>query len=771
MRNRTAALAFTLLLSTIQSGGQGEVSPPSERFSEQGYVGLALRDIPSGHTIVSWILPGPLNGEGISAPLMDLARPDLLVAVNGEAMNAEQFKEFVRSSSPGSPLLLEYRRSNRRGGTIPDDIDHEDEIQTLEVILDSRDNWEGTIHRGRGHETIVTFDKSMQLDPHDPGNVLGEAVLEHELAEPIKELLSVFTEWLDKNDDFHMLSRVRAGFDNPFCLPELQELVTEEVRNASTDPIMTCLSMAAHNLDVSGTKVTEKSLLAAGDEHDGMLEAWLIKPLRCIGSDTDSALQELAGDRGFAAASLEFLRVPRERFYISGEETRNHLKVIRASMNVDFDLLVSTLHGMRKAADPDAYAMPDGEPIETPAELNDAVDGAILSATYDRQIGWVVVGSTESNRYDMTKIAGVIDPGGEDEYYATDLRLGNRAIVDFAGNDLYTGTPDQGPGSALLGISYIDDRAGDDRYEGDLLSAGAAMYGVSLLLDRGGNDVYKGSEWSLGAGCYGAGMIIDLGSGNDQYLGDFLCEGVGGPRGFGCIIDENGRDLYRANGPTPSMYGTAAVSASFSQGVGFGYRQYAAGGVGLISDLGGDDRYEAGEFAQGGAYYFGLGVLHDAKGRDFYYGNRYGQGFGVHQAVGILADDEGDDSYWSMTAASQGSAWDIGVGLLIDRAGNDSYQCDGLGQGAASMQAIGMLVDLAGTDRYIAGGGATQGQSGGNSYHYHDTGAMSLSLLLDLGGGQDHYSRQRSNNATTLTGEYNETSPKDSSLHGLCVDR
>jgi len=96
------------------------------------------------------------------------------------------------------------------------------------------------------------------------------------------------------------------------------------------------------------------------------------------------------------------------------------------------------------------------------------------------------------------------------------------------------------------------------------------MYGVSLLVDRAGNDIYSGKEWSLGAACYGAGMILDLGGG-DTYLGEFLCQGVGGPRGFGCIVDESGRDLYRANGPEPSAYGTPAVYQAFSQGVGFGF--------------------------------------------------------------------------------------------------------------------------------------------------------------------------------------------------------
>ncbi|MHC4991279.1 MAG: hypothetical protein ACYTGC_09890, partial [Planctomycetota bacterium] len=171
-----------------------------------------------------------------------------------------------------------------------------------------------------------------------------------------------------------------------------------------------------------------------------------------------------------------------------------------------------------------------------------------------------------------------------------------------------------------------------------------------------------------------------------------------------------------------------------------------------------------------GAYYYGLGILHDAAGDDLYYGNRYGQGFGVHQAGGVLADDAGDDTYWSMTAASQGAGWDIGAGLLIDRGGDDAYRCDGLGQGAASQQAVAMLIDLSGTDRYSAGNGATQGESGEDTYHFVETGAHSFSLLLDLGGTPDVYSRGRSNDAITLTGKRRDDDPARSSVHGLVID-
>ncbi len=799
---RMSPVLFSTLLMVL--GGLAHAQDAEKPWSEQGFCGLALRDIPGGRTVVSWIFPGPLKGEGLTAPDFDLARPDLVDAVDGRRMNAEQFKKYVRGKTPGETIRIDVRKSNARGGTIPETLDHEDEIRRVEITLESRDEWSGTIGRNRERDEIAWRPEGARtplLAPDDPKNVLGKSLHEHDLDEPVKRLKAVFADFLEKGKDTHLMSLVAAAFEYPFALPELgDDLLNVRDPGApgmfgailTEQPILYAQG-AMDKSDLTGAGGTfgmpgvGKTSTQAGSElaHDlVMAKFWYDLILVEDGTKGifHESIVESVLNEAFAKKCLALLRVPKTTFYLSGDQTKEHLEVMRQSIAIDWYYLPncllpferdSTQEDLKKSfpGDPPIENLATMPLIDPPAEIATAVDGKIIEAHHEKDIGWIIVGSHEANRYDMAMLAGVYDPGGDDEYYATDLRLGHHAIIDLAGDDLYTGTPEQGPGGALLGVSFIDDRAGNDRYEGEMLSAGAAMYGVSLLLDRGGNDVYIGTEWSLGAACYGAGMIIDLGNGNDEYLGDFLCQGVGGPRGFGAIIDENGRDLYRANGPTPSAYGTAGVYQSFSQGIGFGYRNYAAGGIGMINDLGGDDRYEAGEFAQGGAYYYGLGILHDARGRDLYYGNRYGQGFGVHQAIGMLVDDEGDDTYWSMTAASQGAAWDIGVGMLLDRTGNDSYQCDGLGQGGASMQGIAMLIDLEGNDRYSATGGAIQGFSGGNSYHYHETGAFSFSLLMDLGGGNDWYSTKKPNNHTSTQGEPNEATPQNSPQYGLFIDQ
>ena len=139
----------------------------------------------------------------------------------------------------------------------------------------------------------------------------------------------------------------------------------------------------------------------------------------------------------------------------------------------------------------------------------------------------------------------------------------------------------------------------------------------------------------------------------------------------------------------------------------------------------------------------------------------------MHQAFGVLIDDEGDDSYFAMTAADQGSAWDIAAGALLDKSGNDSYTANGMTQGSAAQHAIAYLIDLEGNDSYV-GRHPAQGESGSNTYHWEPSRAFSFSLLLDDGGGEDTYSLERKNNSTEIT----QPNPKPASSGiGLFIDR
>src|SRR5688500_7798387 len=123
----------------------GASQPTTKPAEAVGYIGVDVRDIPDGNTVFSWFFPGPLEGAALKAgKQFDLERPDLLVAVDGQKMNAEQFKAYIGSRPPGTAVKLEYRPSKARGATIPDAINHEDQVKSLTVTVEPAAEWRGT---------------------------------------------------------------------------------------------------------------------------------------------------------------------------------------------------------------------------------------------------------------------------------------------------------------------------------------------------------------------------------------------------------------------------------------------------------------------------------------------------------------------------------------------------------------------------------------------------------------------------------------------------
>ena len=764
MTKTSLTLVAAALCLSVRAAEQPDTRPPAE----QAYAGLFCSDHPqTGGMLVGWVLPGPLKGTTFASPHM--SRGDIILSVNGKPMAKKAFYELVERSKPGDALALRVRVTKGPGGGGTPIAGKGGEEKTVRLVLASKADWCGPISFKRPAKDRPDPNKVLPLPdgPTPLETFLNERIDANGLRKPLDKLLAYFAETQDKNLGFHSLRRVACGFYRPTRLPELQKLVTDPLPKLIKDP-RDVLARAAENLDLAPPKPGDPPDLSQPTAALAWVKAHLAEAARL----REKALARIPAKRRKALAKdlRDLLDHLASNHYLSSHpEAGRLMAAMRESMKIDYDALLGAaaqLAGAMRPGKPPAKSLPS---VPLPKALAGAVEGTILAAEH-ADGRWLVYGGHGPNRYDMSKLDAVLDAGGDDVYtYPKGGRPPVQLVVDFAGDDRHEGEA-IGPASALMGVSLLVDAKGNDRYVGRSQSCGVGVMGVGVLVDLGGNDTYSGAAWSLGVGVYGCGAVLDLGKGADTYLAEFLSQGVGGPRGFGLLLDQSGRDLYRANGPRGSSYGTPAVFSAFSQGVGFGVRHYDSGGIGVLCDLGGHDRYEAGEFSQGGAYYWGLGILHDRAGDDLYYGNRYAQGFGVHQALGILADDAGDDTYWAMTAASQGAAWDIGVGLLIDRAGNDSYQADGLSQGSAAMQGIGWLLDLGGTDRYVGRGTTVHGRSGGNRYHYADTGCFSWSLLLDAGGTPDHYSTGRPNGKTLAPGKLNEKQPADSGLHGLFID-
>lgn len=757
-------IGWLLLFSfALQSHAQ-----PAHPWGDEPYLGLSVRDSDDG-PVVGWVSPGPLGGQSFTSS-SGIQRGDNLVSINDTPIDsADAFKALITTLTPGDTLTIVYRRSPEANmnASIPIGGPGGPET-TLTVTLSSRDQWSGTVGRGLGDRTIAlprrgAYEQMIKQHARDQGVMNPDDGLD--------ALLTHIASVQQNNLDPNTLSWVAHAFAKPLALDGIANGIDETIA-----PIRA---------------------IGAEPEPDDDASAIVFAALRMIDLDVDEDLggeHEQTIDAAELADAISLMRTMNRSWSVDPAHAEEQIRVIRNStVHIHDHLTRSTdqlaewytlqkTYGGRELAN-DQAMNPDQWLLDDDPDLVGIVSGEIraYSVGDGKRFGFVA-GGVEDNTYDMSRIDTVIDLGGNDTYIWPEgsdptEHGSSHIIIDLAGNDTYRSESDfAGPGVGVFGGSIIDDYSGNDTYASTKLGSMAmGLFGIGIILDRAGDDTYTntgpGSGWSQGVGFYGIGLIIDR-DGRDTYLAEKLSQGVGGPRGFGAIIDGGGNDLYQANGPSyGSAYGTPGVFLGMSQGFGFGVRGYAAGGIGMIDDADGNDQYIAGEFSQGGGYYFGLGLIRDHAGNDLYHGNRYGQAFAAHQAAGILIDDAGDDTYWSMTAASQSGVWDESVTLLLDKAGNDAYRCDGLGLGAASMQAIGVFIDLDGDDRYSANPGATIGQSGGNNYHYDAAGVMSFSGFFDLGTSADIYPADRENNTAKATGSRNEKEPANSGLYGVFVDQ
>ncbi len=326
--------------------------------------------------------------------------------------------------------------------------------------------------------------------------------------------------------------------------------------------------------------------------------------------------------------------------------------------------------------------------------------------------GEIALGGAGDQVYDGGPYLLVIDTAGNDTYRPRGAPAGRSMAdypiaisIDFAGDDLYQGD-DLSFGVGVLGYGFLLDASGNDRYEASDVGPGSGILGVGISIDRSGNDRYRVSRFGQGAGVLGIGVLADL-SGDDEYFCRQMAQGFGGPMGVGALVDVSGNDVYEADDTKidfPSAQ-TKEHNVSLAQGCGFGRRAHPgdghsfAGGLGILVDGAGNDRYRTGVFGQGVGYWYGMGVLVDLSGDDDYKGVWYAQGSAAHYSVGALLDLSGNDRYTSLTQ-SQGQGHDASIGLLVDGAGDDEYSSGGYAMGTGHIDSIGLFRDGGGNDRF-----------------------------------------------------------------------
>lgn len=376
--------------------------------------------------------------------------------------------------------------------------------------------------------------------------------------------------------------------------------------------------------------------------------------------------------------------------------------------------------------------------------------------------GRFALGTPGNDRYEGD-YAFLIDPGGDDHYVNCRIGAaygtGNRRVgffADLGGDDVYDcGDVDVTLGAAILGIAaFYDLGAGNDRYIGGHCSLGAAMGGVAVFYDDGGSDVYEGKTFTQGAAGFGIGIFmddavqdrpevtsdegtsdpVDIGLfDNDRLHAWANAQAFARCKGVALCINRRGNDVYEAGG----VYLHAPLFGdryqSFSQGFSIGQRGIDyAGGVAMLIDYEGNDRYLGDVYNQGVGYWYSAGLLWDGGGNDVYEMTQYGQGSGIHLAVGGLVDVSGHDTYVMHSGLGQGSSHDYAASILHDRGGNDRYLGNTSCNGAALTNSVGIHIDRSGNDVYAGR------RKNSINFGRPARGFSSIGVLLDL-SGQDDY--------------------------------
>ena len=368
--------------------------------------------------------------------------------------------------------------------------------------------------------------------------------------------------------------------------------------------------------------------------------------------------------------------------------------------------------------------------------------------------GLMVIGSIMDDTYNASthpilgkeRLCAIIDPAGNDVYevpFVTSAKYPFYFLSDFFGADVYRGS--EPFFLTLAGLGYSNDGHGDDVYQLGDFSFAAAL-GMGVHIDFSGDDYYQGGLFSQAAAIGGVYLLSDT-LGNDVYRAHTMSQAFGSTLGAGVLRDGDGSDLYYLGGKYIHAPLMPNDFRTMGQGMGFGLRPALAGGLGLLYDKAGNDRYMGGVYAQGVGYWYSTGVLIDEGGNDVYNAVYYPQGSGIHMASGFLYDHEGDDAYYSRNGPGQGAGHDWSFGMLVDAGGNDAYSIHG-GNGLGLSNSLGIFVDKSGNDRYER----KEAQNYAHGAFSRSTG--SIGLFLDAGGNDIYPEGVMVNDSTWVKGNY-----------------
>jgi len=345
-------------------------------------------------------------------------------------------------------------------------------------------------------------------------------------------------------------------------------------------------------------------------------------------------------------------------------------------------------------------------------------------------IGRIVISGTGNDTHKYIDCAVLIDLGGNDNYKGpcgavSSLNYPVSVSVDLSGDDMYKNEipdiPSQGAG--VLGSGILIDCDGNDTYEDENFAQGAGLLGLGVLFDEKGDDKYKLKSSGQGTGYFGIGMLLE-GEGKDEYNLKADGQGYGSAGGIGVIADRKGNDRYFVDPVTenwirPDYHSKYKITHSNAQGAGSGRRgdgsdgKCWAGGLGALIDIYGNDYYESGNSSLGYGYWYGTGTVYEGGGDDTYKSCYFTQGAGAHFCIGALIDEGGNDKHilFETSGACLAFSWDYTISMLIDKGGDDYFEAKGASFGCAEIRSNAFFINTGGNDTYKYGSSKAMGIS------------------------------------------------------------
>lgn len=310
-----------------------------------------------------------------------------------------------------------------------------------------------------------------------------------------------------------------------------------------------------------------------------------------------------------------------------------------------------------------------------------------------------VLGGVGPNEHTDRDAVLTIDLGGDDIYRGRHgAGVGYASVLlDLSGDDRYQ-VSDLNVGAAILGVGIAADFGGDDTFKGGSICFGAALGGVGILKKAGGADIYRTASLSLGFAASGIGLLSD-GGGNDLYTSRTLSQGSSFGPGVGWLMDLQGDDVYSALGQSIDAPEFRSARASKSQGFATSV-EGLDGGLGLLTDLAGEDSYIASTRAQACGANRSIGSLMDVSGSDSYRAHHYSQSAASADGLSMLFDLQGDDSYVAGSGGSQASSFSQATAIFLDRRGDDLYASRDGRPARAAGSSLSVFMDMDGADFY-----------------------------------------------------------------------